>query len=102
MKTIEFIADFRHSDDGVKINTYPAGQTLEVSKACAIAALGTGAGREPGKSLPGPQTGAEPAPFSSDQAPAPATSTKPANSTPSARRKKPVKGGSKSSRSTKA
>lgn len=71
MRTIEFIADFPHADDGVTIVTYCAGETLEVSEACAAAAIRTGAGREPGKSQAGAKAGKAQTSSSSGQGQAP-------------------------------
>ena len=46
---IKFKRDFDHSDDGITIKTYPAGQEVEVSDACATAALRTSAGFDPSR-----------------------------------------------------
>lgn len=88
MRTIEFIDDFRHADDGVTVKTYPAGQTCEVSDACAEAAIRTKVGREPGKSPAGGKAGAAETPSSSDQALQPEPPASKPNSTGSAKPKK--------------
>lgn len=88
MRMIEFIEDFPHSDDGVTVKTYPAGQTLEVSDACAAAALRKKVGREPGKSQTGGTGGKAETPSSSDPAPQPAP---PASKPPSTGSGKPKK-----------
>jgi len=77
MRDIEFIDDFRHSDDGVTIKDYKAGDTKSVSDACADAAERCKKGRSPGKSRGGGPDGQVVTPSSSAPVPQP-TAKKPA------------------------
>lgn len=93
MRKIEFIAPFRHADDGVTIKSYEAGKTYEVSESCAEAALHTKAGREPGKSPAGGEAGEDAG--SSSSAPAQAPEAKTSAPSSNASRPKPRKSASR-------
>ena len=98
MPLIEFLADHKHADDGVTIKTYTAGTTVDVSQACADAALRMKVGRVPGNSQAGGASGAAPVSSSSDpvQAPAPTKPAAPSPSSPSvAKARQPRKRSSK-------
>ncbi|MAC89662.1 hypothetical protein [Maricaulis sp.] len=84
MPQIEFIAEHRHADDGVTIKTYNAGTTVNVSQACADAALRLKVGRMPGNSQAGGALGVAPASSSSDPDPVLAPKPSPGPSSKSA------------------
>lgn len=84
MPLIEFIAEHKHADDGVSIQTYKPGTTENVSQACADAALRLKVGRAPGNSLAGGAPGAAPTSSSSDPDPVPAPKPSPRSSSKSA------------------
>lgn len=81
MPLIEFIAEHRHADDGITIQTYPAGSTADVSEACAASALRMKTGRVPGNGQPGGESGTTPESLSSEPGPAPEPTT-PATASP--------------------